>query len=387
MKTIFITLSTIISVLSAYSQESKLVDLVLTIDSEALNEKREIWVGLPNNFDPERKYPTLYVMDAEWQFEIAFAVTKELAANDKVPKHIVIGIPNVDNMTRTRDLTFTDSKFNSEGELDSLAAFYFSSDFTGGGNAFFSHLTQEVVPLVNNTYRTNGFDVFVGHSLSGYFGAYMIQMDSPFNAFQLYDPSIWYNQGAVIQQLSNSTQKLKAGNIFISTANGGKDRAQYNVDTHAQFQSALREKGVDAHLGVYKEDHGSVRLVSLIDGLSGLYDGYAIGYISATDQITVQDAIEHYKTFSEKVDYRFDPQVDVFRWIGFANHHQGKWENAIEAYERCEVLYDADVMMMLEFADSYYQLQKFDLSKSLYKQVLSIDPQNETALQRINELE
>ena len=386
MKNIFVTILLLQFINLAYSQNFDLTGDKYVIDSEALNETRDIWIGLPTNYDSTKSYPTMYVMDAEWQFDISLAIMKELAANDKIPSHIVIGIPHVDHKKRTKNLTFTTSEYASNGKQDSVAASYFNNENTAGGLAFYNYLKDEVVPLVDSKFNTNGFDVFIGHSLSGYYGAYILNMDSPFNAFQLYDPSVWYNHGDAIEHFSKTTSEKHSINVFISTANGGKDRAQYNVDTHKKFHNLLIANNVNSELKVYNEDHGSVRLVSLIDGLSNLYKGYSIGYISATDTITVQYAEKHYKEFSEKVNYTFETPADTYRWIGFANHFQGKWDKAIEAYKLCSSLYSVDVNLLIEFADSYFQTKEYQLSLDMYTKALALDQSNESVGLRIEEL-
>jgi predicted alpha/beta superfamily hydrolase len=386
MKNIFITLLLFQFINLGYSQNPDLVNNKYSIESDALNETRDIWIGLPTNYDSSKSYPTIYVMDAEWQFDISFAIMKELAVNDKIPSHIVIGIPHIDYINRMKNLTFTPSEFGSNGELDSLAAKYFCKENTEGGMTYYTHLTKEVVPFVDSIFKTNGFDVFIGHSLSGYYGAYILTMNGPFNAFQLYDPSVWYNQGDAIEHFLKTTSEKNRVNVFISTANAGKDRAQYNVEAHKKFHDILVENKVNSELKVYDEDHGSVRLVSLIDGLSNLYKGYSIGYISVTDTITVQDVQKHYREFSEKVNYAFEAPADIYRWVGFANHFQGKWDKAIEAYQLCSSLYAVDVKLLNEFADSYFQTKEYQLSADVYKKVLALDQSNEIAKQRIEKI-
>lgn len=358
-----------------------------TIASEHLNESRDIWIGLPVHYDSTKTYPTLYVMDAEWQFDIAYSIMKELAANDKIPSHIVVGIPHVDHLKRTYDLTFGPSTHNSSGEKDEVVTFYFGEGKTGGGPTFLKYLSEEVVPFVNAKHKSNGFDVFVGHSLSGYYGAYLVTMDTPFNAFQIYDPSIWYNQMKAIDHLQKTLPNDFRSNIYIATANGGRDRQQYNVDAHKNYYNVLKENKVNAILKSYDENHGAVRLPALIDGLTNLYEGYSIGYIFPTDTLIASDATAHYAAFSEKVNYTFEAPADAYRWIGFANHHQGKWEQAIEAYEFCGIFYNSDVNMMLEYADCYYQLEQFQESEVLYTKVLEIDAENETAKKRLQDLD
>ncbi|UTW62668.1 hypothetical protein KFE98_00490 [bacterium SCSIO 12741] len=386
MKYIALVLILSLNCFTAFSQDPDFGGKKHSINSKYLNESREIWVGLPAGYDSTISYPTIYVMDAEYQFDITYAIMKELAVNDKIPNHIVVGIPYQDPQKRVYDLTFTTNSYNSDGTPDSLIATYFSDSLTGGGVNFLKYLVDEVVPWVNSEYNTNGFDVYIGHSLSGYFGAYMLVQENPFEALQLYDPSIWYEHGDVIRYVEKNGNSKIQSNVFISTANGGKERQQYNVDTHQEFYDLLQGKKVNSELKIYEEGHSSVRLPSLIDGLTNLYEGYAIGTIMPTDTITAQDVKDHYAAFSNKVNFEFTPTVEAFRWTGYVNHYQGKWPEAIDAYKECTSLYKSDLMMLLEFADCYFQLEEYGKSMEVYEMVLEIDPTNEGAQLRKEEI-
>ena len=370
----------------AFSQNSNLTNKKYNIESDALNETREIWIGLPINYDSTLSYPTIYILDAEDQFDITYAIMKELSIYDKIPNHIVIGIPYINPKKRIYDLTFTANSFDSDGTNDSLVGTYFSEDLTGGGNKFLTHLTKEVMPFIDSLHKTNGFDVLIGHSLSGYFGAYILTIKNPFNAFLLFDPSIWYNKAEPIKHFTKTVDNELNSNVFISSANAGKERQQFNIDTHRDFHNLLLEKNINSELKIYQEGHSSVRLPSLIDGLTNLYEGYSIGTIMPTDTITAEDVSRHYLKFSEKVKYSFTPPVEAYRWTGFVNHIQGNWQEAITAYENCNDSYDSDTYMLIEFADSYFQIEKYNESLKIYEKVLVLDQSNDDAKSRVNEI-
>lgn len=369
-----------------FAQNSDMMNNKLSIDSDILKETREVWIGLPINYDSTLSYPTIYVLDAEDQFDITYAIMKELAVNDKIPNHIVIGIPYVSPQKRVYDLSFTTNSFNSDGTPDSLIATYFSESLTGGGRKFLNYLSNEVNPLVNSKYATNGFDIFIGHSLSGYFGANILTLESPFEAFELYDPSIWYNNAEPIKHFTKTVDKGVRTNVFISSANSGNERQQYNIDTHAEFHNLLLQNNINSELKVYEEGHGSVRLPSLIDGLTNLYNGYSIGTIMPTDTITAQDVRNHYLEFSNKVNFNFTPPVEAFRWTGYVNYVQGKWKNAIEAYQECSTLFNQDVMMLTEFADCFFQMKQYKESLKIYEMALLLAPENEDIKSRIEDI-
>ncbi len=115
-----ITLLFSISLLFANAQKNEFGNLEkFTIESKELGEKRSFWVGLPNNYDSTKAYATLYVLDAETRLDIAYALSKELFQNhSNVPELIVVGIPHIDWPHRKKDLTFSTSDIEGNGEKD-----------------------------------------------------------------------------------------------------------------------------------------------------------------------------------------------------------------------------------------------------------------------------
>src|SRR4051812_46363455 len=69
---------------------------ILTIHSKVLNEERKIYIHCPkpDSSDLNKRYPTLYVMDADNHFELLAQYADYLSRPDvlAIPKIIVIGI-------------------------------------------------------------------------------------------------------------------------------------------------------------------------------------------------------------------------------------------------------------------------------------------------------
>lgn len=385
MEKIVCLVSVFLTVYFACGQTSISVGEKYKIQSSVLESEREVWVGLPRTYDSRKAYPTLYVLDAESQFDIVLSVVKELAANDKIPEHLVVGLPHINEKHRFKDLTFTTNTYGTGGSPDASMAAHFTKENTSGGEAFYRHIKNEVIPFVESNYKTNGFDVLMGHSLSGYFGAYVITMESPFEAYQLYEPSIWYNKANIINHFAETYTKGLKAQVFITTASGGIVKPTYNSNTHKQFCTTLLEKGIQAEQRIYPtEYHGSVRLPSIIDGLTRLYKGYTFGYISPTDQVTVQDANQHYKTFSDRVNYTFTCPLEVYRWVAYANKHQKKWTEAIKAYQLSLDIYEKDVNVCTELADCYYNIKNYKQSLVYYKKALHLNPNDKSLEAKIN---
>ena len=174
-----------------------------TIHSKHLNEDRSYWVSLPLRYADSLSYPVIYVFDAEWRFELVRNIIFDLGANKTIDNSIVVGIPHIDvENKRGQDLTFSQSRVEYDGEqVDST---WYNDSNAGHGMAFFNYLTKELIPDVNKNYSTNKHETLIGHSYGGYFGGYILSLNHPFEVLHIYDPSIWYNNGEVINRFKNS---------------------------------------------------------------------------------------------------------------------------------------------------------------------------------------
>lgn len=176
------------------------------ITSQALGEEREYWVGLPYLYDSSNAdgYRVIYVLDAEWRFELIRQIVYDLGANKLIQPSIVVGIPHIDwKKKRGVDLTFSQSRTEYDG--DSVDSTYYNATNSGGAQHFRTYLLDELIPAINAQYNSNGHETFIGHSFGGYFGAYLLGGVHPFDVFHLYDPSIWYSNGEAIDHLMLSS--------------------------------------------------------------------------------------------------------------------------------------------------------------------------------------
>lgn len=244
------------------------------IKSNILKEKRNIWVGLPTNYSKDSAYPVIYVLDAEHRFELTYTLTKELFENQRtIPEVIVVGILHIDRFHRINDLTFTDSKVNAKGKEDTLG--YFNSSKTGNGLNFLQFLESEVVPFVDKQYSTNGFNTLMGHSIGGYFCAYILPIQKSFSAFQIYDASIWYNDGDAINHIQKALDSNQKSNIFISKGiayDGPREDVAHHLLMIDSLGTILRKyPNLNVSTATYDKDHNAMYLFSVLEGLTILF--------------------------------------------------------------------------------------------------------------------
>ena len=238
------------------------------IDSDYLQEKRTHWVSLPMNYDSSKRYPVIYLFDAEWRFDLIRTIAYDLAGNKKIPKHIIVGIPHIDwKNKRGRDLTFSHSRneYNDE-KVDSTVYHELNS---GGGQLFYEYLNHELVKTIDQHYPTNKKNILIGHSYGGYFNSYMLPREHPFSALQIYDPSIWYSDGEAIVTITNNLSKEKTLEVFISY----QPKPEFHSKKIEDLIAVLSKyKNINLATKRYEtETHNSLFMISFIDGMKSLY--------------------------------------------------------------------------------------------------------------------
>lgn len=231
--------------------------------SKVLEEKRRFMVALPENYhDNEFNYPTLYVVDSDFQFQHVSAVITNMTRMGKIPPMIVIGIANQGNADYVYQTTWA-----IQGEPD-----------FGGAELFFNYINEELVPNIDNNYRTNSNRILSGFSLGGLFTTYaIVQTETPFNAYLAMSPSYWFDdysaQNSIAKYIdkNNRSKNSLPSPLFLSLANEqgmGIDKV-YKSLNHLNINDwKLRFKKYP------NENHFSTALPAFYDALSFLFEGY-----------------------------------------------------------------------------------------------------------------
>ena len=119
----------------------------IRLNSEVLNEERQIMVYLPTGYEQSgTKYPVLYLLDGRTHFQHASSTVAFLSRNGRIPQMIVVAIVNVD---RTRDFTPT----NMENRPQSGGAKKFITFLLGRIISLYrGKLSHRTISLVRRTF-------------------------------------------------------------------------------------------------------------------------------------------------------------------------------------------------------------------------------------------
>ncbi|MGK6352976.1 alpha/beta hydrolase-fold protein [Parapedobacter sp. DT-150] len=175
----------------------------LVLPSSVVNDEFSLFIQLPPDYgeDTSRRYPVLYHLDGNAYFDHVGQAVHRQTKDAVEPIVIGIGYENayVMDSLRVRDYTFPAASPH-EGFATS-----------GGADRFYDFLQSELIPYVDQTYRTDTTSrAIMGHSFGGYFVLYALWRDRTaedghapvFDHYVAASPSIGYQDNYIIQQLT-----------------------------------------------------------------------------------------------------------------------------------------------------------------------------------------
>ncbi|NCC99795.1 MAG: esterase [Bacteroidia bacterium] len=289
------------------------------IQSKELNQKREFFVYTPAGYNenPYTYYDVIYVFDA--QNRELFDLTHSLisfVAND-YQNYIVVGItsPYNEKLNYGRRNDFlpklTNDKYSPSGK------------FAGNATNFLKYIQNEIIPFVDNHYKTLNNRTVIGHSLGASFVLYSF-LNTPdlFNNYIAISPNLAYGNELLVNELYHfefaklTTKKY----LYISNANEEtiedfKDWKPAREKAYAFLKDTLRSDKLHVEIKEFPDkNHWQSFLPSLEFSLN-----HFINEIYVKDQISLSKE-EYEVTIQVKVPHKNDDiyitgnQINLGNW-------------------------------------------------------------------------
>jgi predicted alpha/beta superfamily hydrolase len=351
------------------------------LHSKILNEDRPYWVCLPpscqSNADRgSQKYPVLYLLDGEWNFEWACEVVRFMSGSLEIPELIIVGIPNM-NQDRERDLTPT----HDTNDVSS-----------GGGELFERFLNEELAPEINAKYQTVLYRILAGHSMGGALAAdVFLRQTNGFQACLAIDPSLWWDNEVLVQRARKFVPRRNSrSSIFIATANWPRSLDPTNTMTGPSelFVSILKTNSSPGICVGYRhfesEDHGSSRLMGLYDGLRFIFDGYKPLDVLALDEPSLIK--NHFEKLSDRLGFQILPPAGFVNKIGCGLLDAHESDKAVECFKVNVSNYPASAYAYSYLADAYLAAGEKALAIQNYKAALKLNPNVDSAKEALKKL-
>ena len=182
----------------------------------------EIHIALPRQYvSSDQNYPVVYYLDAYYWGATIIETYRLLRAFNEIPPLILVGISYKDatraeaTFNRSRDFIPTEITSKNMGKwANSPPA------ASGGAEQFLQFIKEELMPLINQNYRTNPNDTgILGYSYGGLFATYVLFRDpSTFSKYLIGSPYLAHDEFQTIRaekEYFASNKSLNA-KVFLS---------------------------------------------------------------------------------------------------------------------------------------------------------------------------
>jgi predicted alpha/beta superfamily hydrolase len=206
---------------------------VRQLESSQTGRSYDIYIRLPDEYeqDQNEKYPTLYVLDGQWDFKLLDSIYGGLHYDTFVPAMIIVGItysgvdPDYDAL-RTMDYTPVRDVF-----------------FPGSGDGpkFLAFFKEELIPFIESEYQADSsYRVLIGSSFGGTFTLHaMFAEPGLFRGYVAASPAVVFGNRDVFKQeaaYANDHQDLPV-RLFLSV--GEAESLRWPVE---EFMKILSER-------------------------------------------------------------------------------------------------------------------------------------------------
>ncbi|WP_430409781.1 alpha/beta hydrolase-fold protein [Kordia sp.] len=379
------------------NEKQIVIGKVDSLYSNILQEQREIWVHVPEEFDSLKQYPVIYVLDASKHFYVITGMLKQLTPW-KIPQSIIVGIKNTD---RTRDFTHTNVPFQRGHK----------SETSGGASNFIKFIDQELKPFINDKYPTENNNTIIGHSTGGLFVLYSyLYHENSFDNYLAIDPSLWWDKENLVKATQNLINKgnKKKKSLYIAVANSigkamdtVKVRKDKTVPTeqiraNLKFHDLLVKNSKMLHFTweYFKdEDHGSIVVPAQYNGLRSVFSWFPFPEMwrfNTPKEYSTKELTEpfylHYKKLSIRLKREVKPDWQLLNDLGFFmldGHNLPK--KALAYLEMNADFYPNESKSFVALGNYFLSQKKKSEAIRHYKKAIEID-KNQDAQAKLKEL-
>ena len=318
--------SSIFSTLNAQiSKEQNLVGTIFLIQSEVLNEEREIQIYLPDNYNKTTtKYPVLYVIDGQRYFLNGIAFQQNLTWQKMVPDFIIVGI--VTDSQKRRTLLYDESTL------------------------FIQFLEKELIPKIDREYRTLDERIYFVWEMAAGFGV-QIMADIPllFDGYLLASPTFISDDrlGNVKKMLKSNLEQNVKIYASLGVVKGWAVESMSSLDSI--FKQSSHKKIEWEYNFSENENHYTTPLTTINEGLKFFFSDYGpIRFYSLkefNDFGGISALKEHYNNRGDRYQIKGDVHNDTKHYLLIQSYR----ENNFEFFDELAKEFDGKI-----FIEEYY---------------------------------
>lgn len=317
------------------------------IQSDVLNEKREIQIYLPDGYDKNnRKYPVLFLLDGQRLFLYGVSLVQSFTHFELTPEFIVVGIKN---------------KYPQR-----------FSHFSNTENTFLSFLEKEAIRFVDDNFRTSGERLLFGWE---YGGSFVIQsmIDKPglFDAYLAASPYPIIEKTKTIDSLISNDSGLKGQLYFTVSINEGMV-----VEGTDSLDSVLSNRSINDLKWTYKklegEEHTSTPYATIYHGLKSYYFYYPELQFNTFEEFTKAGGLSYVNEYYRQRSKKFGFSPELSDWTKFTIIRNAMRANNYEQFDSFVSKFISDEFIGQLRGSRPYSIAEFYLKHKEYEDAINI---------------
>ena len=289
----------------------------ISLPSKVFNTEMAISVYLPADYETSNvKYPVLYDLNAFAYFIYCAGTVELLSRNIEMPEMIVVGLPGLQN-------GYVPTPYEER-----------KAELTGADLSL-KFFNEELIPFIDENYRTAGFNLLCGHSVGGLFTMYaLFTRPDLFSGYIASSPWFQNNNQYWLKQIDRMFQAESLAGKFLFMDVGKKEQA-VTISTYTELEKWMKSKDLKGLTWksdwLDNVDHGSMLGKSLYDGLLFIFDGWKIPFdVLMSGNVSVIQ--EHADKMKAKYGGRLDYSIpeNLLNQVGYQLLNSKSFDRALD---------------------------------------------------------
>lgn len=335
------------------------VGINYSIASETLKEERQIQVFVPDGYEKAATdFPVLYLLDGQRLFPFGVSLLQSFTQFQQTPGFIVVGITN---------------KYPDR-----------FGHFSAKENKFLSFLEKEVVPFIDDNFKTSKERLLFGWEYGGSF-TMQVLIEKP----HLFDAYIAASPYPIIEKLSSLTEAVSQNSHVNKTLyySVSPNETQVIKGTEKLAQM-LTKKAPKTFQWTYKifenEEHRSTPYSTLYWGMKAYYEYYPELQFNTLLEFQNAGGLDHVYAYYRKRALKYGFSEKLSDWTMFslsrtairANDYK-TFDNLVSVFEKTDFLSRLRVHRSSSIAEFYAKNKNYAKAITLLKELAENHPKSE----------
>ncbi len=246
---------------------------------------------------------------------------------------------------------------------------------SGGAKKFLGFLSEELVPYLDENYRTAGFNILLGHSFGGTFIGYtLLAKPKLFDAYLAVSPAMMYADNYVVNEASAKLKPFKDTKYFYMTV-GNEDRY---FEALEEYASIMKEKAGESvefkYVKMLEEDHGTTPYITVFSGLKFIFAGWQLPRELLQEDLETIDS--HYIQISLRYGIEVQTPELVINALGYRYLQAEDKDKAIATFKTNVERYPGSANVYDSLGEAFENNGELEQAANSYHKAVSLGEKN-----------